>query len=106
MIKTLVLTLNGNAQQLVTPNDAITGDVSALQVWLQPDTANTNPILVGADANVATTYGVRLEAPVTTIPPAPFSLGELHPPRFVPLSAIWVKGTNTEKLRVLYIPYQ
>lgn len=102
------LTLTGSAQPLsdLLPNlDPNTNKYLRL-VWLQPDAANANPIYVGSDAGLTSSlYGLRLEAPVSTIPPAPFSLGELLDPTGVRLSDLYVLGTTGEKVHLLAVYY-
>jgi hypothetical protein len=101
-----VVTLTGSAQNLATALGFGTTDPRAGYVvgWLslQADTANSDPIYVGTDTSVATTYGQRIEAPASTIPPAPTIVEDakylgMH------LNDFYVVGTNNEKLRVMWL---
>lgn len=112
MVRHAVLTLSGAAQQLSSmlipdlPAKAL-GQPGLVQLWLQPDGANANPVYIGGDDTVsASNYGIRLEAGATGVPPAPISLTtpQGHP-KYLTLADIWVFGTNTQKLTVLWIPY-
>lgn len=69
---------------------------------LQPDGGNTNVIYVGGSNHGAavssSSYGFRLEAPVSTVPPAPFmiklSWGQPVAEEY------WLKGTDGEKIHI------
>lgn len=95
-----VLTMDGTAQNLATALSITDGAQARNAIWvtLQPDTGNSNVVLVGDSALSSSLYAFRLEAPAATIPPAPFvfDLGQLQ----MQLADVWVKGTNTEKLRI------
>lgn len=69
---------------------------------LQPDGGNSNVIYVGGNNHgigvASTSYGFRLEAPVSTVPPAPFIVEVSQ--GCIDLSEFWVKGTNGEKLHI------
>ena len=96
-----VITLTGATQRLSTLLGA-TDVVRA--ITLQPGGANANPIYVGGPAVDGTTFGVRLEAAVATVPPAPWQLSELFGWGHLSLEDVYVRGTNTEKLHVLWLP--
>ena len=107
--------LTGVAQNL---GDEIFGGLAALYpdieqvrqialrtLILQPDGGNSDPIYVGGDANVgAAKYAFRLEGAVTTIPPAPFILGEHETGPMKPKD-FWVLGTAGEILHVGIVPF-
>jgi hypothetical protein len=97
-----VLTLTGSAQALSTVSGATVDTVRT--VSMQPGTANANPVYVGASGVSSTVFGVRLEVPVTNIPPAPFMLGETQSQiGHFKLSDVYVIGTNAEKLHLLVV---
>lgn len=100
MIRQGVVTLNGASQNLATAL-SLTGDkdVPVRALILQPRATNSNVIYVGVGTVTTTAYVVRLEAPATAIPPAPFILGETPNGTFR-LSEISVLGTNAEHLHV------
>lgn len=100
MIRHHVLTLTGSAQALSSIADALKLRIRTIS--LQPGGGNANPVYVGDALTTVTSssYGVRLEAAATGVPPAPFVLGEFAP-GWGDLSEIVVLGTNTEKLHVL-----
>lgn len=111
MTKHYVLTLTGSAQ----PLDSVLPFYSATQPYQEPtwsflslqgDGGNTHVIYVGGsvvcgNALTSSNYGFRMEAPATSIPPAPnivelpFGGGST-----IKLSEFQVLGTNTEKLHV------
>ena len=104
MVHNFVFTLNGSAQSL--------GSVSGLSrevlekhlqtLWIQPDTGNSNPVYVGG-VGVATTTGIRFEAPAATVPPAPWSPSDAFKVTGTKLGDWYVIGTNNEKVRVLVV---
>lgn len=100
MIRAHVLTLTGAVQALSSITDALQLPIRTIS--LQPGGANAAPIYVGdaITSPSASVYGVRLEAAVATIPPAPFVLGE-YAPGWCTLADFRVIGANTEKLHVL-----
>lgn len=111
--KDYTLTLTGAAQQLsvalLAANYALgrNGDEMERDLWLQPDGANSGIIYVGgtqgSGSNTSSTnYGFRLEKPVSTIPQAPFSFNSFYQGT-ITLGAIWVFGTNGDKLHVFGI---
>lgn len=107
MLRHYTLTLSGSAQRLSSLVAAVDSqfDDQLGVCWLQPDGGNGNPIYVGgSDAITSSSYGFRLEAAASTIPPAPFSFGELEPGRNLKLSELYVLGTSDEKLHVAVIP--
>ncbi len=71
-------------------------------ISLQPDTGNTHVIYVGGLnhglAVSSSVYGFRLEAPVSTVPPAPW-IGEIRAGGWQ-LGEFFVNGTSGEKLRI------
>jgi hypothetical protein len=101
-----VVTLSGSAQNLATalgigaenPQRAYT--VGWLS--LQADTANANPVFIGTLDTVATTYAFRIETPTATIPDAPLIIEDAKM-LGLRLSDLYVLGTNTQKLRVLWL---
>lgn len=99
MIRHHVLTLDGTVQRLDSVVGARPGGIRTIS--LQPNGGNTGPVYVGSTSSVSNSdYGVRLEAAVSTIPPAPFVLGEF-PTGWAGLAEVYVKGTNGEKLHLL-----
>lgn len=101
-LRYLVLTLTGSAQQVSTSN------VAVRSVSLQPGAANAAPVYVGDSTVTAAAYGVRLPAAAAGEPPAPFTIEGIGDKEYssiegMPLSAVWVIGTNTEKLHVSYV---
>jgi hypothetical protein len=105
MMFSATLTLTGAAQCLGDLLPALGVERPLLQVWLQPDGANVAPIFVGANADITSgDYGLRLEAAETAIPPAPFSVGEIHAISLY-LSQMFVLGTADDVLHVLWVPY-
>ena len=96
--KQLVVTLTGAAQQVTTDRMITTVFVS-----IQPAAANTNPVYVGAsNAITSSAYGVRLPAPVDSIPPAPYIMEPWKLGVQMPLSSVWLIGTLNEKVHLLY----
>ncbi len=97
------LTLTGSAQKLST---AISGDAtdsipaSPNFMSLHADSGNTHVIYVGGTNATLTSsnFGFRIEAPVTSIPPAPFIRELTGNSRN--LQNFYVLGTNTEKLHI------
>lgn len=99
------LTLNGNVQKLSSALPPNLVGKSFYVAWLQPDGGNTNVIYVGG-TNVdvaAANYGFRLEAPIATIPSAPWNVGEMAYGKLF-LNDMAVKGTNGEKLHLFVVP--
>lgn len=98
-VRHYVLTLDGTAQKLSA--SGITDPVKHLAI--QPDTGNANIIRVGSTADVvsSSSYGFRLEAPVTGVPPAPYVFE--FPSGTISLADISVLGTLNEKLRILAV---
>ena len=94
------VTMNGNAQAL---SSVLTLDpLDVRRIELQPGAANVNPVFLGGATVSSTDYGVRLEVPVTGIPPAPWIVAE---ERSVPvtLQQLYIRGTSGEKLHILFI---
>lgn len=75
----------------------------ALEIWFQPNAANSGAMYLGGPGVSNTAYGVRLEAPTDSIPPAPFSPGRGVSPVALPLNEMWVAGTEGDILRVLIV---
>lgn len=111
MLKHYTLTLTGAAQAL---SDVLAEPVRDQDkhkplrgLSLQPDPANTGPVYVGAAGVSATDYGVRLPAPVSSEPSAPW-----QPPVDAgaqgvhTLGGIYVIGTENEKLHLLVVPFE
>lgn len=71
------------------------------QLAVQPDPANSNPVYLGGTKGTlsAAAYGIRLEAPVTSIPPAPYIL-ETAWETPITLADVKVFGTLGEKLHL------
>lgn len=107
---TLVVTCNGNWQQL-TLGAGLVVDPNRKQlcrsVAIQANPANSNPSFVagvnrlGVAPSGAGDYDTYIPAPVTGIPTAPLVIGDtMSGPGQLVLENIWVKGTNTEILRI------
>lgn len=102
-IRHYTITLTGSAQQL---NQACLGsasvDIPVMMLELQPDGANANEIYVGgSDAVSSSSYGTRLEAADTSIPPAPWRATSDGLNAFLTLGDFWVIGTSSQKLHVM-----
>ena len=96
------MTLTGSVQQLSAAlANASRDDIPWQTLHLQPDGANANAIYLGTSASVSSSaHGVRLAASASGVPSAPYILeavgqGQLR------LSALYVLGTNAEKLHIL-----
>lgn len=113
MVKTFVLTLEtGVAKHL---SDLLIGaerDSQRACLWMQPRATNTQPIYLSDDNSVSSTdYGVRLEAPLAGIPPAPFNPGEFviaagyGAKSPIKLSNLWALGTTGDFMHILAMWY-
>lgn len=86
-------------------------DVGRATIWMQPRSTNTNPVYVGTNDDMTSTdYGVRLPAPVDSVPPAPFNPGEFSgtPERFrspLKMGDFYVLGTTGDFLHILMVDY-
>lgn len=99
MIRHHTLTMTGSAQQLSAAiTDALKGPIRTIS--LQPYATNAAVAYLGGPGVSASSYGVRLEIPASSIPQAPFVLGE-YAPGWVKLEELYVIGANAEKLSVL-----
>lgn len=101
-MKDFTLTLTGSAQQLSSVlSDAARDNIPWQSLHIQPDAANANPVYVGTTSSVSSSsHGVRLPAASGGVPPAPY-IFEAVGQQQLRLSAIYVIGTNTEKLHIL-----
>lgn len=105
MVRHYSLTLDGSAQQLsdVLANTEVGGpdDVPLLEVCLEIQDDDTNPIYVGGDNTVSVTdYGTRvppIAAAEPLVVPRVFQGVKLH------LSDFWVIGTAADVLHVLVV---
>lgn len=106
-----VITLeNGVPKQL---SAAVLGaeDKKRATIWMQPRAANAAPVYLGTNDDLSSTdYGVRLEAPVDSVPPPPFNPGEFagSPEAFrspLKMSDFWVLGSTGDYLHLLVIDY-
>lgn len=101
-INTLVITLNGNWQQL----SSLASVDKANRISFQAHTANSNPIYIaGSDGATADEWGERIPAPSSSEPAAPLVYGENTSRTFYDLAHFYVKGTNNEKLRCNIVTY-
>lgn len=100
--QTGLVTFDGTSQLLSTALGLRAGATRAYSIELQPGTANAAACYVGSDT-VATT-GIRLEAADAGIPPPPW-VKEMYRGGELFLDQIYVRGANTETLRVLWIAY-
>src|SRR5688572_28735047 len=94
-----VLTLTGSAQALSSIAGATTNPLRTL--FVSAGTANVNPVYIGGSnqAVSSTVYGVRIRAPVSSEPVAPFVYMETQSQHgHLKLSDIYVLGSNAEKL--------
>ena len=102
----------GNQMLPTTPVGSLPGnqvggpnDIACRSICLQPDGANTGVIYVGAKSTMTTSdWGIRLEAPIGTVPPPPFLLGEFPSGPIRP-SDLFFLGTNADKVHVLLVPF-
>jgi len=94
-----VVTLDGTSQHLAT---ALGIPAFALRdVHLSAGVANTGAIYVGTTSAISSTdYGVRIPVPVSSIPLPPYPW-----PTRDGVANLFVKGTNGEKLHVIYNRY-
>ena len=100
MVQHFDLTLNGTAQQL---SDVLTGadDTPLLEIHLEGDDGNSDPVFGGGDNTVsATSYGFRVPGARGAEP-----LTESRVLRGVKLrlGAVWVFGTDAEILHILVV---
>jgi hypothetical protein len=109
MVKHYALTLSGSAQSLaavlptyVAGQQAGPNELSWSWMALQTAAANTHVVYVGGQGTVlsSSAYGFRIEAPTSTVPPAP-SIVELGGGGSIRLSEWQVLGTDTEILHIL-----
>jgi len=103
-LATIVHTFDGTWQQITFGSATQTrlGRIS-----FQADPGNTNPCYI-AGANEAEgdgEYGERIPAPASSEPAAPLVYEGVGTSSAMTLQDFWVKGTNTEKLRI-NIQYQ
>jgi hypothetical protein len=112
MTKHYVLTLEtGVPKQLSSVLAGGELDRAKSAIWLQPRGSNTALIYLGtSDTTSSTSYGVRLEIPVSSVPPAPFNPGEFSgtPMAFrspLRLGDFWVLGTTGDFLHILAIDF-
>lgn len=97
-----VLTLNGSAQALATITGSTTKAIRT--VTLQPGTANSEAVYVGASGVTTSDYGVRIPASVAGVPPPPLMLGETQSQYgHFKLSDVYVIGTSDETLHLLVV---
>jgi hypothetical protein len=104
-------TMSGAAQSLLTllfpaPANSVVGgpnDVACNFVSIQPDGATTGAIFIGSDSTTSSTvYGNRLPASAAGVPPAPYVIGSWSDKGPVRLSNVFLVGTVSEKVHVLY----
>lgn len=97
-----VVTFTGSAQNLST---ALGVDYELRSIEVQPESTNGAACFVGfaSDPNVT---GIRLPAPVDSIPCAPWKPFDGSPHEYIKLSDLYVYGTNGQKLRVAAVPLQ
>jgi hypothetical protein len=98
------ITLDGNAQKLGTALGVST--LTAVS-WLgiSAHAGNAAVTYGGSSAVASTNYGFRIEAPASSIPSAPM-IFEM-PDNLTPLrlGGVYVRGTNTEKLAVMWMDF-
>lgn len=97
------ITLTGSAQNLATVClGNIAADKNVMMLELQPHGTNSNEIYVGGTSAVSSSsYGTRLEAADSGIPPAPWRASSDGLTAYLFFADFWVIGTNNEKLHVL-----
>lgn len=114
MIQHFNLTLTGAVQNLLTAATAATGTSVAAQtanrplrtLHLQAGVGNAGVIYVGDDDQVSSSdYGVSIPIPVTSIPAAPFTVGDYSGEGPLKLQDFFVKGTANDVLHVLTVPF-
>jgi hypothetical protein len=99
-----VLTLNGTPQLLSSVLPGNGRDYPLCSISLQPRGTNGNPVYIGATSSLSTTdYGVKLEVPLSGIPPAPWEREFSHGP--LRLGSFYVLGTNGEFLHIFVTQY-
>lgn len=105
MVHSFTVTLSGSAQVLAAQTGAPQAGLLK-QLIFHADSANGNVIYVagtgyqGAGTTVSSSaYGFRIEAPVSTIPPAPTILEAID----TSLGDWQVIGTSTQKLHITCI---
>ena len=107
MVAHYTLTLTGSAQTLTAALASGTSIGNIKQLILHADPANTHVVYVGGNGGPgvtmaavdSSTYGFRIEVPVSTVPPAPTILEAIN----TSLGDWQVLGTNTEKLHITVI---
>lgn len=103
-LKSGVITHTGSAQAFHTAMSVPDEPIQWLSV--QPDGGNANATYIGP-SGVASTNGIYLQAGNTSVPPAPYEVSsrwDTGPSKAPMLSDWYAIGTNTQKLRVFWIP--
>lgn len=96
------LTLTGSAQALSSVTNATTDSIRTLTI--QPAAANGGAVYVGASGVTNAAYGVYIPAPASSIPPAPFMLGETQSQHgHFKLSDVYVTGSNADVVKLLVV---
>ncbi len=104
---TLVVTLSGAYQQL-TLEASLTVSTKRRtlirSISFQMDAAATHVGFIAGvqrDGSAPNDYGIQLPVPVSSIPAAPFVMGDnMAQYPLMALESIYVKGTSTEKMRI------
>lgn len=103
-VASAVITLTGG----VTPNQLALPSVDIAvplrEIAIQADPANAGVMYIGGPNVTSTNYGVIVPIPVSSIPSAPFVLGEFDDGS-VSLGAFYVLGTANDKVHILVLPY-
>jgi hypothetical protein len=103
MIRHGVATLTTSAQKLSTAL-GLASDVPVRKITVQPGSANSGVVYIGGPGVTTSVFGFRLEAPVATIPSAPFVFEDASSPA-LSLGDFYLVGTSNDTVTVLYVPY-
>jgi hypothetical protein len=106
MVKHGIVTVTTSAQSLSSGLGASVDTLPRVGfLSLQPGAANSGVVYVGGPGVSTTVYGFRLEIPVSSIPCAPW-FREAIGGAFMSLSDVYVVGTASDKVSVMWIPYE
>ena len=72
-------------------------------ISLQPHPSNAAAVFLGGSTVTTSSYGIRLEIPVTSVPQAPLVFDGLSSGRgLIGLGSLYFVGTASDKLNVVY----
>jgi hypothetical protein len=97
-LRTFTITFTGSAQQL---SSLLTTeqDVPVYAMDIQAEPGNANACYVG-DSTVSTSNGIRIPVPVTSVPEAPYRIGDFGSPQLL-LSDVYMIGNAAQGARIL-----